>query len=145
MAKKLLTLVSTLAIVGMFLAPDASAKRVTGAGSMTFTRGDDSPSPLMDELVVTTVTSNPGLEKTIVQGPLAGPNYTLPYFVDTEKNGPGKGDLDAVVVMTNRTANDLSIKLILRDADGDELDGSPHTFNLHPYATVLVTLSTLIQ
>jgi hypothetical protein len=50
-----------------------------------------------------------------------------------------------VVALTNTKNANLSIKLIMRDLAGDALSGSPHTVNLGPYATKLISLSDLIQ
>lgn len=144
MRTQLLSLVSALMLVGLLLPTAAVAKRVTAAGSLIFTR-ENGPA-LINELVVTTVMANPGLEKTVAQQlPLPGAIYVVPFFVNQEKNNPGQGDLDTFVTMTNTTGSPLSIRLTLRGADGNELAGSPSIMNLGPHETILFTLSGLLD
>jgi hypothetical protein len=121
-----------------------SAKRVTAAGSLIFTR-EGGPA-LVNELVVTTVMANPGLEKTVEQQlPLPGPIYVVPFFVNGEKSNPGQGDLDTLVTLTNTTGSPLSVRLTVRGADGNELSGSPSIMNLGPHETILFRLSDVLN
>jgi hypothetical protein len=144
MRTKILVLGSTLALVALLLPVSASAKRLTVAGSVAITRADDVA--LKDELVVTAVMSNPGLEKVVAQQlPLPGPIYVFPFFIDHELGSSGPGNFDTIVALTNTRDAGLSIKLIVRTSDGAEIDGSPHTIDLAPHATKLLSLSDLME
>jgi hypothetical protein len=147
MRTKLLVLGSTLAILAALSPVPASAKRITAAGSLAITLGTGAPI-LNGELVVTTVMSNPGLEKTVTQqAPLPGPIpiYVLPFFVDQEKGNSGPGNLDTKVLLTNTTGQPLAIKITIRGPDGDQLPGSPHDLTLSPHATQVISLSDVIE
>lgn len=142
MRTKLFGLAVTLAIA-LLLPSAASAKRITVQGSLAFTLpGGGIPTGL----VVTTVMSNPGLEKVVAQQlPLPGPIYVVPFFVDEEKGNSGPSNLRTVVALTNTTDASLTIVLTIREADGDELQGSPHEIKLGPFETQLISLSDKID
>jgi hypothetical protein len=51
--------------------------------------------------------------------------------------------IDTFVVLTNTTDTSLDLHLILRDADGVEVEGSPVALTLGPHASAAVSLSAL--
>jgi hypothetical protein len=131
-------------MLALLLPVAAYAKRITAAGSVEFT--NDNGGDLVGKLVVVTVMSNPGLEKTVTQNaPLAGNIYVLPFFVDQETGNSGPGNLDTVMALTNTTGDPLSIKLTIRGADGAELPGSGEVIELGPHATKVVVLSDVLD
>jgi hypothetical protein len=148
MRTKVIVLGSLLSMLALLLPGAASAKRITVAGSVAFTKITPPPTSevsLTSELVVTAVMSNPGLEKTVTQQlPLPGPLYVLPFFVDEEKGNSGPGNLGTVVALTNTTGSSLTVKVTIRDAAG-ELMGSPELVDLMPFATKLLSISDLID
>lgn len=144
MRRRLLVLGSTLTMLALLLPAAASAKRITAAGSVAFAKSTGDK--LDGELVVVSVMSNPGLEKTVTQNaPLAGNIYVLPFFVDQEAGNSGPGNLDTVMALTNTTEDPLSIKLTIRGSDGGELPGSGDVIELGPFATKVIVLSQEID
>lgn len=145
MRTKLLVLGSTVAILAALTPVPASAKRITTAGSLAITLADGKEIK-NGELVVTTVMSNPGLEKTVTQqAPLPGPIYVLPFFVDQEKGNSGAGNLDTKVLLTNTTDQPLAIKITIWGPGGAPLLDEPYALTLPPHATEVMSLSELID
>jgi hypothetical protein len=144
MRTRLIATLSALLILTLLLPQGAAAKRVTAGGSITITKGDGSP--LAGELVVTLVTLNPGIEKTIAQQyPLPGPIYVGPFFVNQDNGNPQNGDLDTFFAMVNLTGAALSIKITIRMPDGDEFPQSPVILMLQPHETRFAFLSDLLS
>jgi hypothetical protein len=144
MRTKILAVVSAMAIVTLILPASVLAKRLTVAGSVAITKGDGTA--LTDELVVTAVMSNPGLEKVVTQqAPLPGPIYVFPFFIDHEPGNSGPGNLDTIAALTNTKGVAMTIKLIVRTSDGAEIAQSPFAVELAPHATKLLSLSDLME
>ena len=132
---------STLLVIGLLVPATGWAKRVTAGGSVAITGASG---PLTNQLVVTVINANRGLEKTIVQQlPLPGPIYVAPFFVNEDKNKPEQGDLVAIVILTNTTGATLAIALTLRDLEGNVL--APSTIlTLVPHETRVIELADLL-
>ena len=122
MGKKFAAVVSMFLIVGLLLPGTAAARRETVVGSLTIGNGQD----LQGKIVGVAVTSNPGLEKTIVQ-PL--PPLAVPVVLDLDvDDSPGRPNgprilrnLDTFVLLTNVTDVPLAVVLQLRGGDGQVL------------------------
>jgi hypothetical protein len=141
MRRSCLAVLVSLLIVSGLVPASALARRVTAGGSVTIT----GPSgPLTDQIVVTALMSNPGLEKTVTtQLPLPGPLFVLPFFVNEEKNGAQPDDIDTLLLITNTTGAVLSITLTLRGTDGAILATSTPP-SLVAHETRVIRLSDLL-
>jgi hypothetical protein len=131
-------------LIAILLLPSpAGAARVTVLGSLAVTL-DDGIAPLGvpvdDEISGLSLITNPGVEKTI---PQQLPPYTIPMFSDKDK-ATGQGSLDTLVALTNKTGAALDIFIILRDADGALLPGSPVSRTIPPNGTISFWVSDLI-
>lgn len=119
MRKNAVIVLAIIVVIGLLAPAGAWAKRVTAGGSLTITTASV---PLTTQLVVTAITSNPGLEKTIVQQlPLPGPLYVLPFFVNAEQGNPQSGDLNTILLVTNTSNGIVSFTVTLRGFDGNVL------------------------
>ena len=138
MRTRIVVVLSLLLLIPLLAPSGVWAKRITAQGSVTITGGTG---PLTTQLVVTAVTANPGLEKSITQQlPLPGPLFVLPFFVDKEKDSPRQGDLETVLFLTNTTGAVLVVTLTLRDADGEILATStPPSIPAHGTRTILLS------
>lgn len=138
-------LLSALLITGLLLPVGVLATPLTVFGSLTITKADGTP--LTTELVGFAAIANPGFEKTITQ---SIPPFTVPFFVDVDKEDSSgssgekilKSRFDTTLVLTNTTADSLSITLTLRDDSGAPLTTEDRT--LDPHATVVIVLSELL-
>lgn len=127
---------SLLLILPLLTPSGVWARRVFAQGSVTITGAG----PLTNQLVVTAVTANPGLEKSITQQlPLPGPLFVLPFFVNKETNNPGQGDLETVLFLTNTTSSALAVTLTVRDADGNILATSTSSIPANGTRTILLS------
>lgn len=134
---------TALLIVALLMPTSVWAKRVAAGGSLSITQGTLGSSPLTTQLVVTALTANPGLEKTITQQlPLPGPLFVLPFFVNEDKDSPKQGDIDTILMLTNTTGGPLSLTLMLRALDGNILATSG--VHLDPFETKVFPLSDLL-
>jgi hypothetical protein len=125
---------ATLSIVVLLCSTGVWARRVAAQGSVTI--GGASPS----QLVVTAVTANPGLEKSITQQlPLAGAQFVLAFFANIEKSNPQGNDLDTTLVLTNTTDASLSLSITLRDLDGKILATSNPTLSARETRVIAVS------
>ena len=141
MRTKIVAALSVLLMLGLLAPNGVWARRVTAQGTITVTAGSGT---LTDQLVVTTLLANPGLEKTIVQqAPLPGPLFVLPFFVDKEVDNPRPNDLDTTIVLGNTTNAALAVIVTVRDSDGVVLATSP-TINIPARGMRNVQLSTLL-
>ena len=149
--KRIPLIVPVLVTALLLPAGGAWAKRVEVAGGLFIDKCASisgstciTPGPLTNELVVTAVLANPGLEKTITQQlPLPGPLYVVPFLVDEDKDNPQPGDFDSILGLTNTTNATLNIRLILRKTDGTTLTTILRA--LDPFATIEILLSDALS
>ena len=96
------------------------------------------------QLVVLSVTSNPGLEKVLTQQlPLPGALFVVPVFVNKDKNHLDDGDLDTILALTNTTGASLDLILTLRALDGSVLTVSTQS-TLGAHETRVIVISDLL-
>ena len=123
MRKTIVVALLTLLMLGALTPQGAWARRVTAQGTIAIIAATGA---LTDQVVVTTLLANSGLEKTVVQqAPLPGALFVLPFFVDKDRDTPNPGDLDTTVVIANTTAASVSVIVTVRDPDGTVLATSP--------------------
>ena len=148
MRRNLGVLVALTLVLGAGLPDPALAKRVTAFGSLRLSRCTNpactTTEPLVDQVVVSAVTANPGLEKTITVF-VQAPPFALPVFVNSEKGNPGNGDLDTLIVMTDVTGGGLTVSLALYDQNGALVSLIPNTVVIPANGTAAVSLANLLQ
>jgi hypothetical protein len=141
MRTRFVAVLSTFMVLGLLVPATGWAKRVAAGGSVAIAGGSG---PLTNQLVATVLTSNRGLEKTIVQQlPLPGPIYVAPFFVNEDKNNPEQGDLLTLLILTNTTGASLPITLTLRDLEGNVLATSTPP-SLAAHETRVIPLADLL-
>lgn len=130
----------SLLVLGLLLPSVASAKRVSLGGSVSFTTDGSS---LTNQLGVTSVITNSGLEKTITQLlPLPGHLYTLPFFVNKDLEQNNQGDLDTILILLNATDAALPVTVTIRGVDGGTI--STVSLNLAARETRAIFLSRVL-
>jgi hypothetical protein len=116
--------VSALLVLGLLAPTGAWAKRVTAGGSILL--AGSSLSEPFNQVVVTLITANPGLEKTIVQQlPLPGGLFSAPFFVSEEQGNPGPNDIGTTMILTNATDGPLTFTLTLFSLNGATVISTP--------------------
>lgn len=117
MMRKSLAPVLLAVLLAVVLVPTGAwARRITAGGSVTLS---SDTGPLIDQVVITAIMSNPGLEKTVVtQLPLPGPIYVIPFLVNQETNGPQQGDIDTILLMSSTRGAATRIFITLRANNG---------------------------
>jgi len=139
---KIAVVLSTLMMVVLLVPTGAWARRVTATGSLSLTLTP--AGVLTNQLVVTAVTANPGLEKIIVQElPRTGGTFVLPFFVGTDTVSPLPGDLDTILFITNVTGTVQTPVVTLRSLSGSVL-ATATLPALAPDETRIVRLSDLL-
>jgi len=145
MRKVLVAALLALTTGGLLFPASALAKRVSVFGSLTIAKCTDvactGTTGLTTEFSGISVTTNPGLEKTI---PFQFPPFTFPVFVNTETGSPGGGDLDTRLVLVNVSEGPQTIKLTLRDLDGNIVTLTTDTFTVDTNHTLNLLLSDLL-
>jgi hypothetical protein len=142
MRKPFMVLFTPVLLVGLLLPRLAWARPQTVLASATIT--GEAGAALTTELVGVAVTHNPGFEKTIVQ---QLPPFTVPVFVDVEKNdATGQvmiSRFDTTLVLTNTTDDDLVLEITVLDSTGTMVLAS---FNptLAAHASLLIAVSSLL-
>src|SRR5262249_8329407 len=120
---------------------------VTAFGSLAISQcGDPACSgtaALTNQVVVFTLTANPGLEKTM-NTLIQAPPFVVPVFVNGDNQNPGNGDLDTIVVITDVTGMGLTVKLVLRDQGGNTVPLTSNTLTIAPNGTSAVSLASLL-
>ena len=151
MRKRWMALITPILVTALLVPAGAWARRIEAAGGIFIDKCASisgttcvTPGALTNELVVTAVMANPGLEKTITQQlPLPGPLYVLPFIVDEDKDNPKPGDFDTILGLTNTTNATLNIRLTVRKTDGTTLATILRTLN--PFATIEILLSDALS
>ncbi len=139
---KIAVVLSTLMMVVLLVPTGAWARRVTATGSLSLALTP--AAVLTNQLVVTSVTTNPGLEKIIVQElPRTGGTFVLPFFVGTDTVSPLPGDLDTILFITNVTGIVQTPVVTLRSLSGSVL-ATATLPGLAPNETRIVRLSDLL-
>lgn len=145
MRKVLVAVLLALTIGGALLPASALAKHVTVFGSLKIVGCTDggctSTFGLTTEFNGVSVVTNPGLEKTIT---LQIPPFTFPVFVNTDTSSPGNGDLDTRLILVNVSGSSQTIKLTLRDSDGNLVTLTTDHFTVDANHTFTVLLSSLL-
>jgi hypothetical protein len=135
----------TLTIGGLLLPTSALAKRVSVFGSLTIAKCSDVACTdtigLTSEFNGIVLIANPGLEKTIT---FQVPPFTFPVFVNKETDSPGGGDLDTRLVLVNVSGGSQTIKLTLRDLDGNPVALTTDIFTVETNHTLNLLLSNLL-
>lgn len=141
----LVAVLLALTIGGVLLPGSALAKRVTAFGSLKIDGCTDVACTgtfgLAAEFNGVSVTANSGLEKTIT---LQIPPFTFPVVVNTDTSSPGSGDLDTRLVLVNVSGSSQTIKLILRDLDGNLVALTTDHFTVDTNHTLNLLLSNLL-
>lgn len=143
--KALVAVLLALTIGGLLLPTSALARRVSVFGSLTIARCTDvactGTTGLTTEFNGVSVTTNPGLEKTIT---FQIPPFTFPVFVNKETDSPGGGDLDTLLVLVNVSGSSQTIKLTLLDVDGNPVTLTTGIFTVDANHTLSLSLSSLL-
>jgi len=140
-------LLAALLAAALFAPASSEAKHVVAFGSLSLSRCPDqacaAPLPLTNEVVVLSVTANPGLEKTM-NAFLQGPPFVVPVFVNGDNGNQGSGDLNTIVVVTDVTGGGLTLRLSLRDQAGNPVALTSSTVAIPPNGTAAVSLANLL-
>jgi hypothetical protein len=134
-------------IAGLAIPGALSAKHVVAFGSLLISQCSNqacsATAPLTTEVVVFTVTANPGLEKTMT-ALLQGPPFVVPVIVNSDNVNPGSGDLNTIVVITDLTGNGLTVSLAVRDQGGNPVQLTSSTVAIPANGTAAVSLANLL-
>jgi hypothetical protein len=133
--------VSALFVLGLLVPTGASARRVGVGGSLLLT--GSSLSEPFNQVVVTLITANPGLEKTIVQQlPLPGGLFSAPFFIGEEQGNPAPNDIGTTMILVNATDGPLALTLTLFNFNGTTLVTYP--ILLQSRVTTVLPLSSIV-
>ncbi|MDE2060730.1 MAG: hypothetical protein KGL31_04620 [candidate division NC10 bacterium] len=145
MRKFLIAVLLALTIGGMLVPASALAKRVSVFGSLAIAKCTDgactSTTGLTTEFNGIAVIANPGLEKTIT---FQIPPFTFPIFANKERSDPGDSDLDTILCLVNVSGSSQTIRLTLRDMDGNPVALTTDTFTVDVNHTLSLLLSDLL-
>lgn len=145
MRKVLSAVLLALTIGGMLLPASALARRVTAFGSLKIDGCTDvtctSTFGLTTQFNGVSIVANPGSEKAVTQ---QIPPFWFPVFVNKEKDSPGDGDLDTRLVLVNVSGSSQTIKLTLRDLNGNIVTLTTNVFTVDANHTLNLLLSDLL-
>jgi hypothetical protein len=141
MRKRAVAVVVLALVLGLMAPTGAWARRVAVGGSLLLT--GSSLSEPFNQVVVTLVTANPGLEKTIVQQlPLPGGLFSAPFFIGEEQGNPAPNDIGTTMILVNATDGPLALTLTLFRFDGSTL--VTHAILLQSRVTTVLPLSSIV-
>lgn len=145
MRKVLIAVLLALTIGGIFLPASALAKRVSVFGSLLIERCTNGACTITEGLTTQfnglAFLANPGLEKTIAS---QIPPFWFPLFVNTDTDSPGGGDLDTTLILVNVSGSSQTIKLTLRDSDGNTIALTTDVFTVGANHTLSLFVSDLL-